>query len=360
MPRAALYDRTGGPEVLYVGEVDDAQPGSGQLAVRVHAAGLNPFDGKLRSGFIPSEAPFPRRTGGDFAGTVEAVGEGAVFWDGTPIAVGDEVMGRAGGAVAERVIASAREVARRPDAVPVEVAGALWVAGLTAVSCLVTVPVGAGDTLLVGGAAGGVGLVVSQLARDAGARVIGTASPRNHDLLRSLGIEPTAYGEGLAERVATLASGEKPTGRVAAPASAQGPTERVAAPASAQGSTERVAAPASAQGSTERVAAPASAQGRVTAVVDCHGRDALDAGIALGVPVDRMAAIAAYAAGAELGVQNAEREARTPENLAGLADRIAAGTLVLPVAASFPLDEVAAAFTALESSHAPGKVVILP
>ena len=304
MSRAALYDQTGGPDVLYVGEVDDPAPGVGEVAVRVRAAGLNPFDSKLRSGFIPSQAPVPRRTGSDLAGTVEAVGEGAVYWDGTPVAIGDEVMGRGPGSVAERTVASADGLTRRPDAVPIEVAGALNVAALTALSCLATVPVAEGDAVLIGGAAGGVGLIAAQLAVAVGARVIGTASARNHELLRSLGVEPVEYSDGLADRVASVA--------------------------------------------------------RPTAVWDCHGRDALDVGAALGVPVGRMVAIAAYAAIEELGVHNVERGARTAENLAELADRVAAGSLILPVAATFPLDDVAAAFTALESSHRPGKIVVVP
>ena len=204
MSNAALYDATGGPEVLYVAEVADPEARPGKVAVRVHAAGLNPFDGKVRSGFIPSSAPFPRRIGGDFAGTVEAVGADARYWDGAPIRVGEEVLGRADGAIAERVIANAADLARRPAHLPVEVAGGLNVAGLTAMSLLATVPVGASDILLIGGAAGGVGLMAAQLAIAAGARVIGTASGRNHELLRSLGVEPVGYGEGLATRVARL------------------------------------------------------------------------------------------------------------------------------------------------------------
>jgi NADPH:quinone reductase-like Zn-dependent oxidoreductase len=146
--------------------------------------------------------------------------------------------------------------------------------------------------------------VAAQLAVAAGARVIGTAAVRSHDLLRSLGVEPVVYGPGLSGRVRAL--------------------------------------------------------GRVTAAMDCHGRDALDAGVELGVPVDRVVAIAAYAALAEFGVHNAEREARTAENLAALADRIAAGSVVLPVAGTFPLDEVVPAFVTLDAPHAPGKVIILP
>jgi NADPH:quinone reductase-like Zn-dependent oxidoreductase len=304
MSRAALYDTAGGPEVLYVGEVADPEPGPGEVLVRVEAAGLNPVDAKLRSGFIPSDAPFPRRVGSDLAGTVVAVGEGAEYWDGTPVSIGDEVLGRGPGAVAERTLAEAFQLARRPAGLPVEVAGGLWVVGLTALSCLATIPVGADDTVLVGGSGGGVGLVAAQLAAATGARVIGTANPGAHELLRLLGIEPVAYGEGLVDRLPEA--------------------------------------------------------GTITAVIDCHGREALDAGVALGVPVDRMVAIAAYGALAELGVHNVERAARTSENLAGLARQIADGRLVLPVAATFPLDAVVAAFAALESSHAPGKIVVLP
>ncbi|MEZ3161195.1 NADP-dependent oxidoreductase [Microbacterium sp. BWT-B31] len=304
MTRAALYDSTGGPEVLHVEEVTDAAPGPGEVAVRVRAAGLNPYDSKVRLGAVPSQAPFPRRIGSDLAGTVEAVGPDALYWDGTPAAVGDEVLGSGRGSVAQRAIASAKNLTRRPESLPVEVAGALNVAALTALSCLVTVPVGEGDTVLVGGASGAVGFIAAQLAIGAGARAIGTSSERSFDLLRSVGIEPVAYGDGLAERLASFPP--------------------------------------------------------VTAVFDCHGREALDAGVAVGVPVDRMVAIAAYGALDEIGAHNVERTARTAANLAVLAESVADGRLVVPIAATFPLDEVVAAFTQLESSHAPGKIVVRP
>ncbi len=304
MSRAALYDRHGGPDVLYVGEATDPGPGRGEVAIRVRAAGLNPFDTKMRSGSVSSDRPFPRRVGSDLAGTVEATGAEASYWDGKPVKVGDEVLGSGSGAVAERSIASAAALTRRPDGLSLEVAAGLNVPGLTAVSCLATVPVEQGDTVLVGGATGAVGLVVTQLAVAAGATVIGTASSRNHDFVRSLGGVPVSYGEGLADRVAP--------------------------------------------------------HGPVTAVIDGHGREALDAGVRLGVPPDRMTAIAACEALEELGVRNVERDARTAENLAGLAAQAADGSLVFPVAASFSLDDVVAAFEALESSHPPGKIIVLP
>lgn len=304
MSLAARYDQIGGPEVLALTEVADQPPAPGKVAIRVRAAGLNPYDSKMRSGFIPSSAPFPRRIGSDVAGTIEAVGEDARYWDGSPVRVGDEVLGRAHGSVAQRVLAAASDLARRPEGLDPVVAGGLHVAGLTAVSCLATVPVTDADTVLVGGASGAVGLVASQLAIAAGARVIGTASAANHDLLRSIGVEPVTYGEGMTQRVGAL--------------------------------------------------------GSITAVFDCHGRDALDAGLALRVPVDRMVAIAAYAALDELGVHNVERDARTAENLSALAEQIAAGHLAFPIAATYPLDRVREAFTALDGAHAPGKIVVVP
>lgn len=303
MTRAVFYDHVGGPEVLYLAGADDVPPGPGTVTLRVKAAGLNPFDSKVRSGVIPSSAPFPRRLGSDVAGTVEAVGESSFYVDGSPVAVGDEVFGRATGSLAERAVASASDLALRPSTLPVAVAGALHVAGLTAVSCLATVPISSSDTVLIGGASGAVGLVATQLAVAVGARVIGTASAENHDFVRALGAEPVEYGAGVAARVAALA--------------------------------------------------------KVTAVFDCHGRDALDAGVQLGVPADRMVAIAAYAALEEIGAHNVERQARTAENLASLAERIADGQIRFPVAATFPLEEIRSAFRALEASHAPGKIVVL-
>jgi len=298
-----MYDRTGEPGVLYVAEVGDPSPGPGEVAVRVRAAGLNPYDAKLRRGDVPSERPFPRRVGSDLAGTVVAIGEGAAYGDDTPAAVGDEVLGSGSGTVAERALATAGNLVARPGSVPAEVAGSLHVPGMAALACLGAVPVGPGDTLLVGGATGAVGLLVVQLAVTAGATVVGTGSQRNRDFVSSLGAVPVTYGDGLPERVAPHAP---------------------------------------------------------TAVIDCHGREALDAGIALGVAPDRMTATAAFDAIDELGLPPLDGAARTTENLAVLTGRIAAGELVLPVAETFALDEVAAAFTVLESSHPPGRIVILP
>jgi NADPH:quinone reductase-like Zn-dependent oxidoreductase len=235
---------------------------------------------------------------------VELVGAGAADCHGTPLAAGDAVVGTSPGSVAERVVVDGARLAPRLSAVPAEVAGGLPGPALTASSCLISVPVGPGDTLLVSGASGAVGMLVSQLAVAAGARVIGTAAERNFDLVRGLGAQPVAYGPGLPERVAEL--------------------------------------------------------GTVTAVIDCHGRDGLDLGHALGLPSERMIGIAAGPAEQELGLRRVDFAGRTPQRLAELLQLVADGKLRLPVAQTFPIQDVVAAFTALESQHAPGKIVVLP
>jgi len=306
MSRAARYDAFGGPEVLYIADVDEVPPAAGEVAIRVAAAGLNPMDRKLRAGMVPMGEPrFPRGIGIDFAGTVESVGDGAAFADGTPVAIGDEVLGWGDGTVAERVVVPASQLARRPAGLSEDVAGSLVVAGLTALSSIRTVPVGDGDTVLVSGAAGAVGIVYAQLAIARRARVVGVAHPRHHDFLRSLKVDPVAYGEGLVERVKAHA----PCG--------------------------------------------------FTAVQDNHGREGVDAGLALGVPKERILAIANHNAVADLGIRTAPR-LRDAEDLAWLANEVAAGRIVLPIVATFPLDEVRAAFELLESKHDPGKIVVRP
>lgn len=304
MARAAQYDRTGEPEVLQIREVPAAEAAPGKVVIRVRAAGINPFDAKVRTGFIPSNAAFPRRIASDVAGTVTAVGDGATYWNGTPVRVGDEVLGRAHGSAADEVVASASAITPRPDGLSAELAGALNTAGLTAYSVYATVPVGAHDTVLIGGASGAVGLIAAQLAVATGARVIGTGAERNHELLRSVGVEPIRYGDGLADRVREL--------------------------------------------------------GEITAVYDCHGRATLEAGLDLGLAPTRMVAIAGYQALDELGVLDVDRTTRTARNLASLADALAGGRMLLPMAATFPLTEIAEAFRMLESAHAPGKIAVIP
>jgi NADPH:quinone reductase-like Zn-dependent oxidoreductase len=206
--RAVYLKSYGGPDVLQVGERPEPLVGPDTVLVRVRAAGVNPVDWKIREGYLQGAFPhvLPLVPGWDVAGVVEAVGP-AVH----DLAVGDEVLGYvrkdfvSEGAYAELVSASSRHLALKPPGVDVVEAAALPLAGLTALQSLDAVRVGAGETVLVHAAAGGVGAFAVQIAVARGARVLGTASERNHDFLRSLGAEPVSYGDGLVDAVRALA-----------------------------------------------------------------------------------------------------------------------------------------------------------
>ena len=199
--RAVQYSRHGGPEVLHVTDVPEPHAGAGQVRIRVRAAAVNPYDHKVRSGMFAGGAEPARPTipGAEAAGVVDEVGYGVA---GTR--VGDHVFGLAtGGASAEFALLT--HWAPKPGTVSFEEAAGLTVVSETAERCLRLLGVVAGETLLVNGAAGGVGQAALQLARLRGARVVGTASAHNHDLIRSLGATPTTYEGGLPARVAALA-----------------------------------------------------------------------------------------------------------------------------------------------------------
>ncbi|MER7116402.1 NADP-dependent oxidoreductase [Saccharomonospora azurea] len=205
--RAIIQEQYGGPEVLTLGERPDPKVAPGEVLIRVKAAGVNPVDWKLGAGYLDAmmETQFPITPGWDVSGVVEAVG-----LDVYDYAVGDEVIGYVrkdwvqNGTYAELVAANVRLIARKPAALDWTEAAGLPLAGLTAYQCLERVRVGEGETVLVHAAAGGVGAFATQLAVLRGARVIGTASERNHDFLRELGAEPVSYGDGLVERVRSL------------------------------------------------------------------------------------------------------------------------------------------------------------
>jgi NADPH:quinone reductase-like Zn-dependent oxidoreductase len=200
--RAVTFTEYGGPEVLHVADVDEPHPGRGQVRVAVRAAGVNPVDWKARSGVMRDAMPvsFPAIDGREAAGVVDEVGPEA-----KDAAVGDEVFGfSVGGAAAEHAVLD--DFARKPASLSWEEAAALPVAVETSVRVFTVLGgVSEGQTLVINGAAGGVGTAAVQLARARGARVIGTAGESNHEFLRSLGAEPTTYGEGLVERVRALA-----------------------------------------------------------------------------------------------------------------------------------------------------------
>lgn len=309
--RAVVAPEYGGPEVLTTVEVDPGHPGSGQVLLEVHAAGVNPADWKEYTGIWGTDpAKLPIRLGHEAAGRVLVVGP-----DVHGLEPGDEVIAhRAPGAYADRIVVRAAACVHKPPSFPWEKAGGLMVGGTTAFHLLEATRVVAGDTLLVHGASGGVGSIAVQLGVARGARVIGTASPRNHDYLRSLGAEPVAHGPGLLDRVRDVA----PDG--------------------------------------------------VDAAVDTAGTDeALETSVRLVADRSRVATIAGFAKGSELGVQllggGPGADPGTAVRAAArhaLVDLVIAGKLDVRVGRTFPLEEAAEAHRAGIAGQAGGRMVLLP
>lgn len=315
-PQALLYRECGGPSVLAIEPVPERHPATGQVRIAVKTVGLNPIDVKFRTGLYPAgDEAFPRGTGQDFAGIVDEVGPEAIYVDGQPCAVGDRVLGwtDSQGAAASHVVVPATNLARKPDGLSWDVAGALQTAALTAQASIDVLAIDESDVVLVSAAAGGVGLVYAQLALAAGAVVIGTAGPGNHEFLRSLGVIPVTYGLSLAMPVA---HGLDLADRV-------------------------------------RTATPAP----LTAVQDNHGREAVLAGLELGVPRERIVAIADHAAVTEFGLSAPGRYRRSASTLQRIAATAAAGKLRLPVEV-FPFAQAAEAYQRLEKGHGRGKIAL--
>ncbi|MBA3907679.1 MAG: NADP-dependent oxidoreductase [Pseudonocardiales bacterium] len=200
---ALQFSRFGGPDVLGVGSLDEPHAGPGEIRIAVRATGVAPADTMLRAGQLRPDLGFPHVPGVDAAGVVDEVG---VAVDG--VAVGDEVFGavdvlRLGGAAAE--FAVLQFWARKPEVWSWAEAGGAATSVETATRALDALGVTEGMTLLVEGAAGGVGSTAVQLAIARGARVIGTSSEKNRDALAALGVTTTTYGPGLSQRVAELA-----------------------------------------------------------------------------------------------------------------------------------------------------------
>lgn len=202
------YDRYGDNDELRMTDRPVPKVGPGEVLIRVTRAAVNPVDWKIMSGGLDAlmDAIFPVVPGWDVAGIVEAVGP-----DTPEFAAGDRVSAYArkqvvsGGTFAEYVSVMADDVAAIPDEVGDDVAAALPLAGLTALRVLETLAVTKGETLLIHAASGGVGYLAAQLAVAAGATVVGTASPENHDKLTAIGVTPVAHGEGLQERLREVA-----------------------------------------------------------------------------------------------------------------------------------------------------------
>jgi NADPH:quinone reductase-like Zn-dependent oxidoreductase len=306
MSRAVKFDEYGGIEVLKVVDVDPPAPGPGELLIAVKAAGINPGEAKIRQGLMHERWPatFPSGQGSDLAGVVEQVGPGVEGFK-----PGDEVIGftDSRSSQAELVVVDAANATPKPPGVPWEVAGALFVVGATAYATVNAVSPAAGDTVVVAGAAGGVGSLAVQLAKRAGATVIGLASEPNHSWLSGHGVIPVTYGEGVADRIRE-ASG-----------------------------------------------------GRVDALIDTVGGGYVELALELGVAPERIDTIADPQAAAKYGVKiDGNAVGASAQTLAELAAMIDRGELEVPIAAVYPLDQVAEAFRELERNHTRGKIVLVP
>jgi len=303
--QAVRFDEYGDVDVLSVVEVPQPVPGPGQVLVRVKAAGINPGEAKIRQGLLHSRWPavFPSGQGSDLAGIVAETGP-----EVTGFAAGDEVIGYTDdrASQAEYVLVEAGHLTAKPQGVPWEVAGSLFVAGATAYAAVRAVALSAGDTVVVSGAAGGVGSIAVQLARLAGATVIGLAGEANHGWLADHGVIPVTYGDGVADRIRQAAS-------------------------------------------------------KIDAFIDTFGADYVQLALELGVAPSRIDTIVNFGAVGQYGVK-AEGSAAgaSAAVLAELAELIAAGRLEIPIAATFPLAEVREAYRRLAQGHIRGKIVLMP
>ncbi|MFI9202444.1 NADP-dependent oxidoreductase [Streptomyces sp. NPDC053048] len=303
--KAIVFTSYGPADVLRLADIDLPVPGPGQVRLAVRCAGVNPIDHRIRSGAMGAAAPvdLPHVPGVEASGLVEAVGEGVMG-----VQAGDAVLGRtATGAYAEQALAEAEELMVKPLSLPWEEAAALPVAAETAWRALNLLSLNEGETLLIHGAAGGVGTLAVQFARARDVRVVGTASEFNHEYLRGLGAIPVAYGEGLADRVREAAPGG-----VDAALDAVGKGDAVGVSVELTGGPERVVSIADPEGARR------------------HG-----ARFSVGGPTSQT----------------------VPALTAALALH-EAGILQLPIHRIYPLDEAAEAHRASEHGHLTGKIVI--
>jgi NADPH:quinone reductase-like Zn-dependent oxidoreductase len=306
MPQAVRFDQYGDVDVLKVVDVKRPVPGPRQILIEVRAAAINPGEASIRKGLFAERWPatFPSGEGSDLAGVVAELGQGVIG-----LRIGDEVIGftdkRA--SHAKLVVIEASDVTPKPPGVSWEAAGSLFVAGTTAYAAVGAVSLRTGDTVIVSGAAGGVGTLVVQLARNAGAKVIGLSSEKRTDWLKAHGAIPVAYGDGAADRIR------------------------------------------------------AAAGGRVDAFIDTFGAGYVKLALDLGVSPDRINTIIDFAAAEKYGVKaKGSADAASVQVVAELAKLVADGRLEIPIARVYPLSEVQAAFRDLEQRHTLGKIVLRP
>lgn len=304
--KAVRFEEYGDVDVLRVVEAPRPVPGFGQVLVEVCAAAINPGEAAIRRGLLAKQWPakFPSGQGSDLAGVVVQPGEGV-----TAFAAGDEVIGYTDerASQAELALVDQRHLVRRPAGVSWAAAGSLYVAGTTAWAATRAVAPAAGDNVVVSGAAGGVGSIAVQLARQAGARVIGLAGLSNHEWLADHGVIPVEYGPEMAERIREAAGGH------------------------------------------------------VDAFIDTFGNGYVALAIELGVPPERIDTIIDFDAAQRYGVKTDGNAAgASAEVLAELADLVDRGSVEIPIAGVYPLEQVRDAYRELEKRHTRGKIVLRP
>ncbi len=302
--KAVVIKTYGGTDVMELGTLPDPEAGRGNVRIRVKAAGVQPVDCAVRSGWFagkpaPFQVNFPQILGNEFAGIVDSIGDGV-----DNFAVGDEVLGWASlASYAEYVVVSPEQLIHKPRGITWEAAGGLSGAGQTAHTAIEELQIKSGETILIHAAAGAVGTVAVQLAKHIGATVIGTASEQNHDYLRSLGAIPVVYGNGLAERV--------------------------------------------------RPIAPKGAD----AVLDAAGRGAIEESVKLIENRDRIVTIVDFDAARLYNVRSI-RSQRSVARLSELVDLIENDQLHIHIRKTYPLPDVADAHRDVERGHGRGKVVL--
>ncbi len=318
--RAVRFDHYGDVEVLDVREVDDPVATPGRVVVEIRAAAANPGDIYVREGLAEEAwalrarlagpgAPrwsmsFPAGQGMELAGVIVAVGDGVERWR-----VGDEVLGWCTERVSHAELAAvpADQLVPKPAQMSWEVAGSMFIAPMAALASIEAVSPASGETVVVSGAAGAVGIVAVQLARHRGATVIGLTRPVNHAWMRDRGVIPVIYGDGQAARIAVAAGN------------------------------------------------------RVDAFIDTFGADYVDLAHELGVPAQRINTVVDFQAAmtGRAGIAGTN-DAGGAAGLQHLVDLVAAGELEIPIADAYPLTDVRKAYQQLAERRTHGKIVLLP
>jgi NADPH:quinone reductase-like Zn-dependent oxidoreductase len=305
--KAVQYEHFGHVDVLHIVELTVPTVSKDDILVKVKAAGINPGEVSIREGFLEKEFPstFPSGQGTDFAGVVKNVGASV-----TAFKPGDEVIGFSNDrkSQAEYVVVKADGLTRKPSKVSWEQAGGLFVVGTTAYAAVRAVGLKAGETVIISGAAGGVGSIAVQIAKKNGAKVIGIASEPNHEWLKKHGVTPVSYDGNIEENLKTALNGQK-----------------------------------------------------ADAFIDLSGKGYVELAIKMGIPANRINTIIDFAAVGKYKIKaEGSSAASSAEVLAELAEMVNNGDLEIPVAKTYPLSQVKDAYIELEKRHTHGKIVLIP